>query len=143
MHQLPDPVSQAEFYAYVPFKRFGAWLIDVIIIALLVVIAGLLSLGLAWFFLPLLFLGLSFVYRWFTIAQHSATWGMRIMSIELRNTTGARLTNIEAMLHTFLFMLASAFVLPQTISALMMVLGARKQGLHDLFLGTVAMNRPA
>jgi len=45
-------------------------------------------------------------------------------------------------MHTFLFMLAFGFVLPQTISALMMILGARKQGLHDLFLGTVAINRP-
>ena len=64
------------------------------------------------------------------------------MAIELRNATGARLNSFEAMMHTFLFMLASGCVLPQTISALMMILGARKQGLHDLFLGTVAINRP-
>ncbi len=141
MSHLPDPYAQSEFYSYVALKRFGAWVIDVVVITVILLIAGIFTVGLAWFFWPVFFVALSFVYRWFTLSSQSATWGMRIMAIESRNATGARLNSFEAMMHTFLFMLASGFVLPQTISVLMMILGVRKQGLHDLFLGTVAINR--
>ena len=82
------------------------------------------------------------IYRSATIASGSATLGMRLMNIELRGPTGARLSRGEAVLHTVLFMVAMGFVLLQLISILMIALGARHQGLHDLLIESAAINRP-
>ena len=45
--------------------------------------------------------------------------------------------------HTLFYTLSVAFVFPQVISVLMMVLGPRGQGLSDLVLGAVMVNRRA
>lgn len=138
---VPDPYRQSAFYEWVAFKRLCAWIFDVALITVVTAGVGLLTLGLGWIFWPVFYVTISFIYRWFTIARGSATWGMALVSLELRNRMGAPLTPLEAALHTLGFFLATAFVLPQVISALMIFLGAKRQGLHDLALGTVAINR--
>jgi len=47
------------------------------------------------------------------------------------------------MVHTLAYMVATGFVILQLISILMMGFGARHQGLHDLLIGSVAINRPS
>ena len=47
-----------------------------------------------------MWLVVGFAYPTITIANGSATWCMRLVSIELRNSTGARLDLTEAALHT-------------------------------------------
>ncbi|MBF9032153.1 RDD family protein [Rhodobacterales bacterium HKCCE3408] len=139
---LPDPIHQAEFYSGVPFKRLLAWLFDTIVVIAITLILGLLTIGLLWlFFVPTLFV-ISFFYRWIGLTNRSATPGMRLMAIEIRNGAGLRLDSQEAMLHTLGYLVSSAIFPLQLVSVLMMATGARGQGLTDMILGTAAINRP-
>ena len=97
---LPDPETQPGFYGGVTTKRLFAWIVDVLIIAAFMVPIVVLTLGLAVLVLAPIWLIVSFLYRWATIASGSATLGMRFMSIELRDAYGKRLDGAQAFLHT-------------------------------------------
>ena len=140
---LPDPQRHADYYANIPTKRLFAWILDTVligfIVALLIPFTG---------FLALLVLGgfylvISFLYRWLTIARSSATPGMAIMGIELRDARGRRFDAGLALIHTLGYLVSMAFVLPQILSVALMLLSARRQGLTDHILGSVAVNRRA
>lgn len=139
---LPDPDRQTEFYTSIPAKRFFAWIADVILVSLTTFLVGVFTLGIGWLLFPLFYLAIDFTYRWLTLKTGSATLGMRLMAIEIRNWSGQRLESQEAALHTLAYMVCAGFALPQFISILMIVFGPRKQGLHDILLGTAAINRP-
>lgn len=85
---IPDPAAQPEFCADVPGKRFMAWVLDTIIIVSMTLVACLLTLGIGFF----VFLGVmtlvGLAYRIVTIANGSATWGMRIAAVEMRDSQG-------------------------------------------------------
>lgn len=140
-HGLPDPDRHGEYYADIPVKRAIAWFVDALIIFgfTLLVLPFTAFTGL--FFFPVLWLFVSFIYRVITITSGSATFGMRLMSVELRTWRGERFGFGEAILHTGLYTLCFSFLLPQIISMVMMLTTARAQGLHDLALGTAAVNR--
>ncbi|MEM6610420.1 MAG: RDD family protein [Pseudomonadota bacterium] len=141
-NSLPDPDVQAEFYANVPIKRLFAWIADVFLVTLATLLAGVFTLGIGWLFFPLFYLGIDFAYRTLTLSSGSATFGMRLMAIEIRNSSGRRLDAPEAALHVLAYMVCTGFVLTAFASIAMMILGPRRQGLHDLVLGTAAINRP-
>ncbi|MDT8855416.1 RDD family protein [Paracoccaceae bacterium Fryx2] len=140
---LPDPDLQADFYADVALKRGIAWVIDCVLIVLLTVLVLPFTAFAGLFFLPVLYLFLSFVYRCVSIARSSATPGMRLMAIEFRDNRGARFDVPTAILHTLGYTVSVSMVLPQLVSVVLMLTGARAQGLTDLVLGTVAINRAA
>ena len=140
---LPDPDHQAEFYADVPIKRALAWVVDAILIAIVTMVVVPFTLFLSLFFLPALSLTISFLYRTISLARHSATPGMRLMAIEFRDRTGARFDLGTAFLHTLGYTLTISTLLPQLLSMGLMLTTARGQGLTDLVLGTVAINKPA
>ena len=140
---LPDPVAQPEFYDSVTSKRFLAWVIDTILVGILVVPVVIFTLGIALFFLPVVWLAISFVYRWITLANGSATWGMRAMAIELRDAYGQRLDTGLAFLHTLGYALSISTAIVQVGSIVLMLTTERRQGLSDLVLGTVMLNRRA
>ena len=140
--QLPDPEFQAEFYRDVAVKRALAWVVDTILVALLTALVVPFTAFVALFFLPVLFLTLNFVYRWVTITTRSATWGMRLVSIEFRRFDGEHFDTITAFLHTLGYTVSAAMVLPQLVSIGFMLMTPRGQGLSDMILGTVAINRP-
>ncbi|KAJ54559.1 hypothetical protein ACMU_17790 [Actibacterium mucosum KCTC 23349] len=143
MNALPDPQLQPEFYADIPSKRFFAWIIDLVIILALVLLVLVSTFGIALFLLPLVVTVTSFVYRVATISAGSATFGMRMMAIELRNREGQRLSFPEAALHTFLHFVMFGSVVLQIISIATTLTTERAQGLHDLILGTTALNKAA
>lgn len=138
---LPDPHRNAEFYADVPIKRAVAWLIDAAIILGITLAAIPLTLFSALFFLPLLWLVLSFAYRVTTLARGSATWGMRFMGIEMRTRRGEKFDLPEAAMHTLIYSICMSFVLPQVVSVVLMLTTERGQGLPDLAVGSTALNR--
>jgi uncharacterized RDD family membrane protein YckC len=140
---LPDPDHQAEFYADVPIKRALAWVVDAILIAIVTMVVVPFTLFLSLFFLPALYLTISFLYRTISLARHSATPGMRLMAIEFRDRTGAKFDLGTAFLHTLGYTLTISTLLPQLLSMGLMLTTARGQGLSDLVLGTVAINKPA
>ncbi|WP_212524664.1 RDD family protein [Actibacterium sp. MT2.3-13A] len=140
---LPDPDYHAEFYADVPLKRLIAWLVDTLLIVLLTVLVLPFTAFTGLFYFPFLAMMVGFVYRVLSVAGASATPGMRLMAIELRNARGERLDLPQAALHTLLFTVFFSMMLPQVASLALMLTGPRAQGLHDLMLGTAAINRPA
>ncbi len=143
MNHLPDPDRQPEFYQSVAIKRFFAWLFDIAFVSLLCTVAILLTLGLGFFVLAVIYAVISFVYRVVTIANGSATLGMRFMGIELRDAFGARMDSGKAIAHTAGYFVSMAFMPVQIISVIMMLTSARCQGLTDTFLGTVMINQRA
>jgi len=140
---LPDPDRHAEFYADVPMKRALAWVVDTILIGILTALIVPFTAFVALLFLPVLFLCVSFAYRWVSLSTASATPGMRLMAVTFRSNRGTALNGGEAFLHTLAYTVSIAFVIPQVISAALMLTTARAQGLTDHVLGTVAINRAA
>ena len=140
---LPDPVLDAQFYAGVPFKRLIAWIIDAVIVGALWMAVVIGTLGTFAFFMFFGLLIVNFVYRAFMVDRYSATLGMMAVGIELRNSRGDRLDRTQAIWHVTLFLGLMVFFFINAISMILMLVNERGQGLHDMALGTTAINRPA
>lgn len=143
MPALPDPIYAPEFYASVPAKRLVAWFVDGLIICAICAAVVVSTAFIGLLFLGALFLMTGFAYRVVTLANGSATWGMRFSGIELRDSSGARLDLGQAVMHTFAYSVALTFAPLQLISIVLMLTTARGQGLGDMFVGTVMLNRKA
>jgi uncharacterized RDD family membrane protein YckC len=143
MSFTPDPQTQAQFYRDVPLKRLLAWVVDALVtlLACLIILPFTAFTGL--FFFPALYVVVNFIYRTATLANRSATWGMRLFAIELRQSDGSRLDGTAALMHTLGYAVSWAFFPLQLISIVMMCITERGQGLTDHALGTVAINRRA
>jgi hypothetical protein len=140
---LPDPDQNADFYAGVPAKRAMAWIVDTILTMILTAIIVPFTAFTALFFLPFLYLIVNFFYRWISLASSSATPGMRLMAVEFRRNDGRLFDGGTAFLHTLGFLISFGMVLPQVFSALLMMFSDRRQGLSDMVLGSVAINKMA
>ena len=140
---LPDPDTQPEFYADVPTKRLIAFVVDtaVILVICLLIVPFTAFTGLLFF--PVLMMVVGFAYRVVTIARSSATWWMRLTAIEFRSASGARFDLGLAFAHTLGLTISFALPILQVISVVLMLTGPRAQGLSDLVLGSVAINRRA
>lgn len=140
---LPDPELKPEFYTDVPAKRLIAWVIDTVAISILTAMIVPFTAFTALLFLPFLFLVVGFVYRVGSIARWSATPGMLFTALEFRRRDAAQFDPMTAFLHTAGYTICSAIVVAQVISVALMLFTPRRQGLSDLVLGTVALNRAA
>lgn len=147
MSGLPDPDRDQRFYAGVPSRRLAAWVVDVIVtlgIGVPLALAfGLMTLGFGLALFPMILLGVGFAYRVATIASGSATWGMRLMGIELRRQDGTRFDLTAALLHTALYTLCIGVMVLQVASVIGMLGTRYGQGLPDLALRSAMINRPA
>ncbi len=136
----PDPEIQPQFYESVTTKRLIAWVIDTVLIVLVCLVIVPFTAFVGLFFFPLLLLIVGFLYRWATLATASATLGMRLMSMELREADDRRLSGTVALLHTLGYTISIGSALIQIISMVLMLNSKRGQGLTDMVLGTVALN---
>lgn len=141
MTMTPDPDSQPEFYAGVPTKRLLAWIVDAVIVIIACVVILPFTAFSGVFFFPLMMLVVGFVYRVATLANGSATWGMRLFGMELRTASDEPLDGGTALLHTLGYTISIGMMPLQLVSMVLMGTTARCQGLSDLVLGTVALNR--
>jgi uncharacterized RDD family membrane protein YckC len=145
-HGLPDPNYDWQFYRGVPMRRLLAWVIDLVAVmvmaTVLTVLIAVPTLGFGLLLLPPIGLLTGFVYRTVTIGNRSATWGMRLMGIELRNRDGDRLTLGEAALHTGIFLVCMASVIGWLATCLLIAGTRYGQGIPDMVLGSTAINRP-
>lgn len=139
----PDPDSQQQFYENTPTKRLFAWIVDLTVIVAISVVIVPLTAFTGVFFFGLLLLIVGFAYRVITISRGSATWGMWLMALELRDIHDRPLDLQMAFLHTLGYSISVAMPLLQVISIVLMCTTARRQGLTDMILGTVAVNRRA
>lgn len=147
MSGLPDPDRDQRFYAGVPSRRLAAWVVDVIVTlgigVPLALVFGLMTLGFGLALFPLILLGVGFFYRVATIASGSATWGMRLMGVELRRQDGTRFDLTAAFLHTALYTVCIGVMILQ-VASIVGMLGTRYgQGLPDLVLRSAMINRPS
>ena len=140
---LPDPTNQPEFYADVPTKRLVAWVFDLIVIVALSAIIVVFTAFVGLFFFGFLMLVTGFIYRTATLAAGSATFGMRMVSIEFRDRNGQRFDLGHAFLHTLGYHLSFSIFPAQIVSIVLMLTSSRAQGLTDHVMGSVAINRPA
>ena len=144
-----DPIARPELFDGVLSRRIFAFMIDVIIIGLPVVAASIFI-----FILGIVTLGLGFILFWplhaltmiwallyygFTMGgPSSATFGMRMMDLEIRTWYGAPCTFVLGAVHGAFYWLSVTILTP-----LILLLGlftSRRQLLHDLVLGTVVIN---
>lgn len=140
---LPDPDTQPEFYADVAAKRLVAFVVDTVVIIVLSLLVVPFTAFTGLFFFPVLMAVIGFAYRVVTIARGSATWGMRLVAIEFRAADGRRFDLGLAFAHTLGLAISFALPLLQVISIVLMLTRPRGEGLSDLVLGTVALNRRA
>ena len=139
--RIPYPHSHPEFYESVTTKRFFAWLIDNIIVLGIFIITSPFTFFVSLFLFPFFYAAIDFVYRTATLSMGSATFGMRLMAVELRHESGHRLDFVTSLFHTIGLYVSYAFVLVQIASIGMMVTRVDHKGLTDLVVGTVMVNR--
>lgn len=143
---IPDPLRDPQFYQGVPLRRLVAFLIDSVVILLLwfvgAIVVSVFTLGLGTVLLPFLLFATTFAYRWLLLGRTSATVGMRLTGIEIRDANGERLSQHLAALHTVGFMVTLGFLPLAIIGWIIMASSPSRQALHDLPFGTVAINRP-
>jgi uncharacterized RDD family membrane protein YckC len=147
-HEL-DPWLQPELYRGVLSRRFFAFLIDLVVISIPIILAvifiavfGVVTLGLGWslFWLvspatviwPVVYYGMSLGGR------HSATVGMRMMDLQMRAHNGSPGYFLLGAMHAVLFWASVSFLTPLVV--LVGLFNARRQLLHDMVLGTVVVN---
>ena len=147
---LPDPERDAQFYDGVPARRVVAFLIDLVVVLALdavivavLAVVGVVTLGLGWLLIGPAVLASGFLYRWAMLSAISATVGMVLTGIEIRGPEGRRLDQRQALLHTGAFYLTMLSVVVLLVSMIVSLASPRGQMLHDLLIGSAAINRPA
>ncbi len=141
-----DPVTQPELFAGVRSKRIMAFLVDLVIVLLLtfaagvvVFLLGIVTFGLAWLLYGGLFPVIAVVYTAITLGgPQSATVGMRAAGIEMRLWHGARMYHLIAAMHVLVFYFSVSIATPLIL--LVSLFNARKRCVHDMLMGTIAIN---
>jgi uncharacterized RDD family membrane protein YckC len=144
-----DPRLQPELFRGVLTRRVFAFVIDLVVIGLPVMVAmifiavfGLVTLSLGWLLFGLVWPATvvwALIYYGATIGgPHSATIGMRIMDLELRTWYGAPAYFVLGAMHGLLFWISISVVSPLVL--LIGVLNGRRRLLHDIVLGTVVVH---
>jgi uncharacterized RDD family membrane protein YckC len=145
-----DPYDQPDLFRGVLTRRAIAFLIDLIVLAIPIVLAmifiavfGLITLGLGWLLFWLvspLSIVWALVYYGITLGgPHSATVGMRTMDLELRTWYGAPGYFVLGAAHALVFWVTISFLTPLIL--IVGLLNSRKRLLHDILLGTIVVNR--
>jgi uncharacterized RDD family membrane protein YckC len=147
--QAFDPSAQPELFRGVLTRRLFAFLIDLVVLAIPVVLAcmfiavfGLVTLGLGWvlFWLvsPASVIWALIYYGASLGGPHSATLGMRVMDLELRTWYGSPGYFVLGATHAVLFWISISFLTPLVL--LVGLFNGRRRLLHDVVLGTVVIN---
>ena len=147
-----DPWLQPELFRGVLTKRFFAFLIDLVILAIPIVLGvifialfGIVTLGLGWFLFwlvsPLSVIWALIYYGLSLGGPHGATVGMRLMDIEMRTWSGDRPYFVLGAVHAILYWVSISFLTPLVL--LVGLFNGRRRLLHDIVLGTVIINSNA
>jgi uncharacterized RDD family membrane protein YckC len=144
-----DPLLHPELFRGVLTRRVFAFLIDLVVLSIPVILAcvfiavfGVVTLGLGWalFWLvspasviwALIYFGASLG------GPHSATLGMRAMDLEMCTWYGAPGYFVLGAMHAVLFWVSVSVLSPLVL--LVGLFNGRRRLLHDIVLGTVIIN---
>jgi uncharacterized RDD family membrane protein YckC len=144
-----DPYLDPELFRAVLTRRFFAFLIDLVVLSIPVVLAclfiavfGVVTLGLGW---ALFWLVSPASIIWALVyfgsslgGPHSATLGMRVMDLEMRTWDGAPAYFVLGAMHAVLFWVSVSFFSPLVV--LVGLFNGRRRLLHDILIGTVVIN---
>src|SRR3954447_24161130 len=144
-----DPWLYPELYRGVLTRRVFAFLIDLVVLSIPVILAcmfiavfGVVTLGLGWtlFWLvsPASVIWALVYYGASLGGPHSATLGMRVLDLQLRSWTGAPGYFVLGAAHAVLFWVSVSFFTPLVL--LVGLFNGRRRLLHDVILGTVVIN---
>ena len=144
-----DPYLQPELFRGVLTRRVFAFLIDLVVLAVPVILAvififffGIITLTFGWLLFGLISPAAiiwAIVYYGASIGgPHSATIGMRMMDLELRTWYGAPGYFLLGAMHAVLFWVSTSFLTPLVL--LIGLFNGRRRLLHDIVLGTVVIN---
>jgi uncharacterized RDD family membrane protein YckC len=144
-----DPIVNPELFEGVLARRIIAFVIDVFVIAIPVIFAGLFI-----FFFGLITLGLGWVLFWLLSpgsviwalcyygmtmgGPASATIGMRAVDLEIRTSYGAPCYFLLGAVHAIAFWISFSALTPLVL--LVGLVNERRRLLHDMLLGTVVIN---
>lgn len=144
-----DPDLEPELFRGVLTRRVFAFLIDLLVLSvpvilgyLFIAVFGVITLGLGW---ALFWLAWPASVIWAIVyygaslgGPHSATVGMRVMDLELRTFYGAPGYFVLGAMHAVLFWVSISFLSPFVV--LVGLFNGRRRLLHDIVLGTVVIN---
>jgi uncharacterized RDD family membrane protein YckC len=144
-----DPDLQPELFRGVLTRRVFAFLIDLVVLSVPVILGyifiavfGVITLGLGW---ALFWLAWPATIVWAIVyygasigGPRSATMGMRVMDLELRTWYGERGYFVLGATHAVLYWVSVSFLTPLVL--LVGLFNGRRRLLHDIILGTVIVN---
>jgi uncharacterized RDD family membrane protein YckC len=144
-----DPWLEPELFRGVLTRRFFAFLIDLLVLSVPIILAvifiavfGVVTLGLGWalFWLvsPASVIWALVYYGASLGGPHSATVGMRVMDLEMRTWYGAPSYFVLGAMHAVVFWISISVLTPFVL--LVGLFNGRRRLLHDIVLGTVVIN---
>src|SRR5580693_7435634 len=147
-----DPVANPELFQGVLFRRLVAFIIDLIVLVIPLIVMsigififGLLTLGLGWalfwFVSPAAIIWALFYYGYTLGSGASATLGMRAMELEMRTWYGGPMYFLLGAVHAVVFWITLSVLTPFIL--IIGLFNSRKRLLHDMLVGTVLINNPA
>jgi uncharacterized RDD family membrane protein YckC len=147
-----DPWTQPELFRGVLTRRIFAFLIDLLVLSVPVILAvifitvfGVITLGLGWLLFHLVYPAAviwALIYYGASLGgPHSATVGMRMMDLQMRTWYGAPSYFVLGAMHAVLFWISVSLLTPLIL--LIGLFNGRRRLLHDIVLGTVIINSSA
>jgi len=144
-----DPDLQPELFRGLLTRRVFAFLIDLVVLSVPVILGyififvfGIVTLGLGfmlfWLAWPATIVWAIVYYGASIGGPHSATMGMRAMDLELRTWYGQPGYFVLGATHAVLFWVSVSFLSPLVL--LVGLFNGRRRLLHDVILGTVVIN---
>lgn len=142
------PELHPALFESVQRRRTIAFLIDMTIVTLLVLIAGfvvtilgIMTFGLGWLLFPALAPVIVLGYAAFGASRYSATPGMRMVGLAMRNWTGTAVDGMVGALHSLLYWVSTTILTPFVL--LFGLFNPRKRLLHDVVSGIVVVDAGA
>jgi uncharacterized RDD family membrane protein YckC len=146
-----DPVLNPELFEGVLSRRILAFVIDLVILAIPVMLAsififafGIVTLGLGFFLYGLLYPAtVIWALAYFGVTEggpSSATIGMRVMDLEMRTWYGAPAYFVLGAVHAIVFWVSITALTPFIV--LVAFFNERRRLLHDMLVGTIVINNP-
>jgi uncharacterized RDD family membrane protein YckC len=144
-----DPDLQPELFRGLLTRRVFAFLIDLVVLSVPVILGyififvfGIVTLGLGfmlfWLAWPATIVWAIVYYGASIGGPHSATMGMRAMDLEVRTWYGAPGYFVLGACHAVLYWVSISFLTPLVL--LVGLFNGRRRLLHDIILGTVIIN---
>jgi uncharacterized RDD family membrane protein YckC len=146
-----DPDIHPELFDGVPARRVLAFIIDLVILAIPLILVwlfffaiGIVTLGLGFGLFALMpvitLIWAAFYYGTTLGGPRSATIGMRALDIEMRTADGGASYFVLAVIHAGLFWVSTSVLTPLIL--LVCFFNKRGRLMHDFLVGTVVVNSP-